>query len=412
MQPRSDTAAWLRLQLTPGVGAVTSRRLLAAFSLPQNIFIQSRSDLQAVVSEKQAAALLEEPPDFAAALSNLELWLGQSGQHFISLGDADYPQSLLHSPDPPLCLYVQCADGAWWQSWATKEQAPLLGMVGSRKPSPQGARTAQTWAQEFAQHGFGVISGLALGIDAAAHLGALQAPAWGLGRSIAVVGTGLDLVYPKQHMHLAQQILDAGGAIISEFPLATPAIAANFPKRNRIIAGLGLGVVVVEAALQSGSLITARLAMEANRDVFALPGSIYAPQSQGCHALIKQGAQLVESAQEIMQALPVQPLLDADFAINKIAAKAGFMQEKGLNPIKKQRQAKPQHHRVQEAVVAKEVLPSLSPLLHALGFAPMTLDALLLQLSCSAAQLQTDLLQLELAGKVARLPGGLYQRLV
>jgi DNA processing protein len=408
MQTNSDTAAWLRLQLTPGVGAVASRRLLAAFSLPQNIFQQSPSALREVVSEKQTQALLQEPANFSAALHCLDLWLEQSGQGLITLGDANYPKSLLLSPDPPLCFYVQCADWAWWQTWAKQEQAPLLGMVGSRKPSPQGLKIAQTWAQEIAQSGFSVVSGLALGIDAAAHQGALQAPKWGLGRSIAVVGTGLDQVYPKQHAALAQSVLDAGGAIISEYPLGTPAIAANFPKRNRIIAGLSLGVLVVEAALQSGSLITARLAMEANREVFAVPGSIYALQSQGCHALIKQGAQLVESAQELIQALPGS-------AIDKIAAQAAFSLENANKHLENQKQrsvtAKPESHKHNIATQKDgEETPSL--LLDALGFSPMALDALLLQLPYSAAQLQMDLLQLELAGKVARLPGGLYQRIV
>ena len=176
MQHRGDIAAWLRLQLTPGVGAVSTRRLLAAISLPDQIFRQSQSALEAVVSEKQAKALLREPVGFSVALQNLEGWLNQNGQRFVALGDTDYPQSLLQSPDPPLCLYVQCADWQWWQLWAKEKQPPLLGMVGSRKPSPQGERTAQTWAKEITQSGFSVISGLALGVDAAAHKGALQAP--------------------------------------------------------------------------------------------------------------------------------------------------------------------------------------------------------------------------------------------
>ncbi len=414
MQHRGDIAAWLRLQLTPGVGAVSTRRLLAAFSLPDQIFRQSQSALEAVVSEKQAKALLREPVGFSVALQNLEGWLNQSGQRFVALGDPDYPQSLLQSPDPPLCLYVQCADWQWWQLWAKEKQPPLLGMVGSRKPSPQGERTAQTWAKEITQSGFSVISGLALGVDAAAHKGALQAPAWGMGRSIAVVGTGLDVVYPRQHTQLAQEILNAGGAILSEFPLGTPAIATNFPKRNRIIAGLGLGVVVIEAALQSGSLITARLAMEANREVFALPGSIYSPQSQGCHALIKQGAQLVESAQEVIQALPPQSMLGVNFATNNIAFEADKKKspEDPLSTVTQKSMLKKEKEKESQTTVLSKGSEKESPLLLALGFAPISLEALLLELSYSAAELQMELLQLELAGKVSRLPGGLYQRLI
>ena len=409
MQTKGDAAAWLRLQLSPGVGAVASRRLLAAFSLPQYIFTQSAAALREVVTAKQAQALLQEPPGFALALQALEQWLQQTGQYLCALGDVDYPQSLLLSPDPPLCLYVQCADRHWWQSWAKQEQAPLLGMVGSRNPSPQGQRIAKEWAQELAESGVSVISGLALGIDAAAHIGALQAPAWGLGRSIAVVGTGLDIVYPKQHANLAQQVLDAGGAIVSELPLGSRPLAANFPKRNRIIAGLGLGVVVVEAALQSGSLITARLVMEANREVFALPGSIYAPQSKGCHALIKQGAQLVESVQEVLDALPIKAAIAQVGAIKNIAIQADLTPENTKNTPKTPHPVaeKPEP----EKMPAAPKTDGQDALLQALGFYPVGLDALALQLACSAAQLQMDLLHLELAGKVERLAGGLYQRL-
>jgi DNA processing protein len=402
------------LQLTPGVGAVASRHLLAAFSLPKNIFTQSHAALRAVVTEKQAQSVLRQPEGFACALTQLEDWLAQSGQFFVTVGDADYPQALLLSPDPPLCLYVQCADRLWWQNWAKQEQAPLLAMVGSRKPSPQGVRIAQEWAKSFAEDGLTVVSGLAMGIDAAAHEGALKAPAWGAGRSIAVVGTGLATVYPKQHVALAQDILNAGGAIVSEFPLNTPAIASNFPKRNRIIAGLSMGVVVVEAALQSGSLITARLVMEANREVFALPGSIYAEQSRGCHALIKQGAQLVESAAEVVQALPVaQSKKTTTKAINNIAVHAGLTHENAKNMLKNAPITSPQAElgKVASAGQALAAQDGYQDLLSAMGFAPVALDALLLQLACPAAQLQMDLLKLELAGKVARLPGGLYQRL-
>ncbi len=396
MQPKSEIAAWLRLQLTTGVGNVSIRRLLAAFSLPQAIFTQDCSALAQVVSEKQARALCAVPEGFAQALEKLEAWLSQPGQTLITIADTVYPKSLLASPDPALLLYVQCADSAWWHSWAALEQAPLIAMVGSRKPTPQGLRSAKDWAQQLAESGYSVVSGLALGVDAAAHEGALLAPAWGSARSIAVVGTGLDLVYPKEHAHLAQRILDAGGAIISEYPLGTRALAANFPRRNRIIAGLSLGVVVLEAALQSGSLITARLAMEANREVFAVPGSIYAPQYQGCHALIKQGAQLTGGIADIFSALP-QGLINAT---KNIAIKVDNTGENNKKSFKN----------TQQEPVAAEI--ALADLLDKMAYEPIGLDELVLALpQLDAAQLQVALLGLELSGRIVRLPGGRYQRL-
>jgi DNA processing protein len=418
MQSKSEAAAWLRLQLTPGIGNASMRRLLAAFSLPQNIFQQGYTALNQVVSAKQAQALLREPENYQASLAQLASWLEQAGQRLICVGDASYPQSLLLSPDPPLLLYVQCADPSWWASWVNQVQAPLLGMIGSRNPTPQGLRVAKEWAQDLTQKGYSVVSGLALGVDAAAHEGALLAPHWQRGRSIAVVGTGLDLVYPKQHAALAQNILDAGGAIISEYPLGTPAMAANFPKRNRIIAGLGLGVLVVEAALQSGSLITARLAMEANREVFALPGSIYAPQYKGCHALIKQGAQLVEAPEDILQALPDMLDLKDEYAIKKIATQAGFptknTKNTPQNTQKSSNQAQTQGRDDQEIWASPEEGVNTDAeiaLLLAMGFDPIHPDLLLANGNWSAAQLQIMLFNLELSGGAQRLAGGYYQRL-
>lgn len=413
MQTKGEIAAWLRLQLTPGVGNASMRRLLAAFSLPEQIFQQSHAALSEVLGPKRAENLRQAPPNYEQDLERLFTWLEQPGQRLITVGDADYPRALLASPDAPLWLFVQCADAQWWQSWAEQEQAPMISIIGSRQPTPQGLRVAQAWSQSLAEAGLSVVSGLALGVDAAAHRGALQAPAWQAGRSIAVVGTGLDVVYPRQHATLAQEILDAGGAIISEYPLGTPAIAANFPKRNRIIAGLSLGVLVVEAALQSGSLITARLAMEANREVFAVPGSIFAPQYQGCHALLKQGAQLVESAQDILQGLPAalisssapaSPVVDT---INNIAIQTGFTGEIPKNTKKNHINTINNSKTIGSPAEADPV----SELLQAMGFDVIALDALALALpTWPAAQLQVELLNLELAGKIVRQPGGLYQR--
>src|SRR5262245_52478736 len=274
-----ELAAWLRLLLTPGIGRSAARRLLSAFGTPQGVFAASsaaRAEIlgQGVLSE-------DEPPMLAAALPALASWLDAGAQRdWVALGDPRYPRALLQTADPPLLLYTQ-GDTALLNS-------PCLAIVGSRNPTPQGAENAHAFAAHLGSAGLTIVSGLALGIDGAAHGGALAAGA----ATIAVVGTGLDRVYPRKHRDLAHRIAERG-LIVSEFELGTPPLAANFPQRNRIIAGLSLGTLVVEAALESGSLITARHAVECGRDVFAVPGSIHSPQSRGCHALIKQGAKLV-----------------------------------------------------------------------------------------------------------------------
>jgi DNA processing protein len=259
-------------------------------------------------------------------------------------------------------------------------------MVGSRNPTPQGAVTARQFAKTFSEAGLTIVSGLALGVDGAAHEGALD----GLGgdrqrlATIAIVGTGLDRVYPRNHRDLAHRIAE-NGLLISEYPLGTPPLAANFPKRNRLIAGLSQGTLVVEAALQSGSLITARLAAEQGKDVFAIPGSIHATQSRGCHALIKQGAKLVESAQDVLEELKV--VLPMQLATDSIAVDAQFTGADGLSDAE-------------------------NDLLTALGFDPVGLDALQARTGLPTPRLQAELMTLELEGRVARLPGGLFQRVI
>jgi DNA processing protein len=253
--------------------------------------------------------------------------------------------------------------------------SPALAVVGSRNPTPQGAENAERFARDLASRGLCIVSGLALGVDAAAHEGALRGAAKGQLATVAVVGTGLDRVYPARHRDLAHRIA-ARGLLISEYPLGTPPLAANFPRRNRLIAGLCQGTLVVEAALESGSLITARLAVEQGRDVFAIPGSIHSPQSRGCHALIRQGAKLVESGQDVLDELP----LDAPVSAAHVAAKD----------------------------VAPE--PPEDTLLSALGHEATSLDALQARTGLPAAVLQARLLDLELDGRIARLPGGWFQR--
>jgi DNA processing protein len=258
-----------------------------------------------------------------------------------------------------------------------------LAMVGSRNPTPQGVDNARHFAFGLAQAGVTVVSGLALGIDGAAHEGALKvSPAQMPAATVAVVGTGLDRVYPKAHRDLAHRIAEQG-VLVSEYPLGTPPLNANFPKRNRLIAGLAQGTLVVEAALQSGSLITARLTNEQGKDVFAIPGSIHAAQSRGCHALIKQGAKLVESVDDILDELQWQS--SAKVNITSIADKLAPESADGNSD-------------------------SASGLLAALGFDPVGLDALQARTGLAAPSLQAQLMVLELAGQVASLPGGLFQR--
>jgi DNA processing protein len=362
----AELTAWLRLLETPLVGRDSARRLLAAFGSPEAVVDATASQLSAHVSA-DAAAALRSPSDTLLELCRATAeWLAggtaTAPRHLVALGDPAYPPDLLQTADPPLLLH---AIGR-----IELLRAESLAIVGSRNPSPQGTQNARAFAAGLSQRGVGIVSGLALGIDGAAHEGALE----GSGRTIAVVGTGLDRVYPSRHRALAHRIAEEG-LLISEHPLGTPPLAHHFPQRNRIIAGVSRGTLVVEAALESGSLITARLATEAGREVFAIPGSIHSPHAKGCHALIKQGAKLVESVEDIVDELP----------------------SLGATP--------------QSMVAsANDDAPS-DPLLDAIGFDPVGLDELTARTGWPAAQLQARLLELELAGRVARMPGQLFQRI-
>ena len=371
-----ELQAWLRLTLTPGIGNTAARKLLAAFGSAEAIFEQSSAALQHLGSGKLAGLLRTEPPLLAAQLQATLDWLqGADDRRIATLGDAAYPSALLDIEDPPLMLYMM-GSLACPTDTAIKTIANSLAIVGSRNPTPQGESNARQFAKAFSSAGICVVSGLALGIDGAAHDGAML----GGGDTIAVVGTGLDRVYPKKHLELAHRIARQG-MMISEFPLGTPPLTANFPKRNRIISGLSRATLVVEAALQSGSLITARLAAEQGKDVFAIPGSIHSPQSRGCHALIKQGAKLVEVAQDVLEELRLP------FS----AGAAG-----SIAPLDDNFAAAPD---------------GSDPLVAALGFDAVSLDALQARTGLDTPRLQAQLLELELAGHVARLPGGLFQRL-
>lgn len=289
-------------------------------------------------------------------------WATKPGNRILTLADAGYPQALLDCADPPVLLYLT--------GRAELLNRRGLAIVGSRNPTPQGINDASAFAASLGQAGLTVVSGLALGIDAAAHRGALRTP----GATIAVTGTGADRVYPARNRDLAHAIA-ADGAIISEFPLGTPPIAANFPRRNRLIAGLAQGCLVVEAAAKSGSLITARLAAECGREVFAIPGSIHSPLAKGCHQLLKQGAKLVECAEDILEELrwPAQPAAPTQPGPKSVASEA---------------------------------------LLRVMGHDPCAIDTLVARSGLTPDALIAMLLQLELDGRVASLPGGLYQRLL
>ncbi|MEB0111070.1 DNA-processing protein DprA [Variovorax sp. RTB1] len=383
---RDELAGWLRLTLTPSIGDTTARKLLAAFGLPLQVFAQSEAALQQVVSPAQAAALRLTPAGLSALVDETWNWLQaveSSGatRRLLTLADPAYPASLLDMVDPPLMLYVI---GAPQFDLTALDRA--LAIVGSRNPTPQGVLNARDFGRALGEADITVVSGLALGVDGAAHEGALDA-AKGTDRfaTIAVVGTGLDRVYPARHRDLAHRIT-AQGLIVSEFPLDTPPLNQNFPKRNRIIAGLTRGTLVVEAALRSGSLITARLAVEQGKEVFAIPGSIHSPQSRGGHSLIRQGAKLVESVQDILEELRF------DGGATSAASSASGATGGG------------------DSTDDDETEPS-SGLLHDLGFDPVSLDALCARTGYSAAELQGRLLELELDGHVARLPGGLFQRI-
>ena len=373
-----ELQAWLRLTLSPGVGNETSRKLLAAFGSAQAVFAQGAPALRQLGTDKLVKAIQSEPPTLAAQLQTTLDWL-QAGddRRMVVLGDTAYPAALLDIEDPPLMLYMLGTQVNRAQA-ATKTIAINLAIVGSRNPTPQGESNARQFAKVFGGAGLCVVSGLALGIDGAAHDGAML----GGGETIAVVGTGLDRVYPKKHLALAHRIAQQG-MIISEFPLGTPPLTANFPKRNRIISGLSRGTLVVEAALQSGSLITARLASEQGKEVFAIPGSIHSPQSRGCHALIKQGAKLVELAQDVLEELNLP-----------VAGLNGFSASRPEN---------------ETDPTAGQTCDD--PLLAALGFDAVSLDALQARTGLDTARLQAQLLELELGGQLARLPGGLFQRL-
>lgn len=354
-----DDEAWLALGLIDGLGDESIRRLLAAFGSPAEIFSASVAALERVVKKKAAYNIGQgaDPKRITVTLK----WLEDSANSIITLADPDYPALLLNIADPPPILYLKGRRALL--------NSRTLAIVGSRNATPAGLANAEAFSESASNAGLCIISGMALGVDAAAHRGGLR----GSAASIAVVGTGLDIVYPAVNRGLAHELAEKG-ALISEFPLGTPALGSNFPRRNRIISGMSSGCLVVEAALQSGSLITARQALEQGREVFAIPGSIHSPLSKGCHALIKQGAKLVESAEDILDELGYPVVRDA-------------------------------------ACQANEPKREESLLLRHLGHDVISIDSLCQRSGLTVETVSAMLLAFELDGVVASLPGGCYQRI-
>ena len=358
---------WLALRRLRGVGTRTQLELLEHFGSIEAIFSASRGQLEkTLVGKNEAIDALLAGPDEKVLKSELE-WLSEPGHHLLTWSDPDYPVLLREIPDPPLVLYIS--------GERQLLSARQLAIVGSRNPTPMGRENARAFAKSLAGAGLAITSGMALGVDSAAHRGALEAG----GKTIAVAGTGLDRVYPARHRDLAHEIVKRG-ALVSEFPLGTPPLPENFPVRNRIISGLSLGTLVVEAALQSGSLITARMANEQGREVFAIPGSIHAPQARGCHALIRQGAKLVETAQDILEELG--PLAG-------VALQAAH-------------ETTPSAPRLEATMVT---------LLEHIGHDPVSVDVLIERSGLTAEAVSSMLLQMELNGLVSNCPGGKVQRI-
>ena len=357
LSAREETLAWLRLTLVPGVNRNEQRALLKAFGSPAGATRASHPAIAKVIDEPAARSFVAGPR--AALIEATLRWIEQPGCSLVVLGEARYPKAFLNIADPPTAFYAQ--------GRVDLLNAPAFAIVGSRNATPQGLRDAEAFALELSQVGLTIASGMAIGIDAAAHRGGLA----GEGSSIAVLGTGPDIVYPRRNRDLAHELAQRG-CLITEFALGSPSVAGNFPQRNRLISGLSRGVLVVEASMpRSGSLITARCAADQNRDVFAIPGSIHSPLSKGCHWLIKQGAKLVENADDVLEELGIAPKCE--------------------QPARKPGQ-KP------------------DPLLDAIGFAPASIDQLAQRSSLDAATLAARLSRLEIEGRVEALAGGWFQR--
>ncbi len=378
---KDELRAWLIALRTPGLGPGGLRERLDLCDGDIHAAL-ARLRAHAAALGEAARAWLSQPDEGQLAADMA--WLREAGHGLLRCTESDFPPQLEHIPQPPAALFV-VGD-------ASLLLYPQVAIVGARAASAGGMRHAQGFARELAAAGFAITSGMADGIDGAAHTAALEAGA----KTLAVMGTGPDRVYPRKHHELARRIASQG-ALVSEFPLGTPARADHFPRRNRIICGLALGTVVIEAGVRSGSLITARLAAEQGREVFALPGSIHNPLARGCHRLIRDGARLVEDAAEIIEVLvPLARRLGAELALRLDRENLGAAIEAAAeNPI-------PDPER-------GSIDPDYERLLGELAHEPATMDELLQRTGLSAAPLSSMLLMLELEARIERLPGNRYQ---
>lgn len=430
----AEISAWLKLTLANGVGSSVQRSLLKEFGSPQAIFDAGELLIEKYIGQSKAQKLFAAQTD--EIIEQTLTWLQLSEQHhIITLADENYPKILLNISDPPTIIYAR------GNIELLNHQG--LAVVGSRNATPQGLLNAENFCQVIANFGLPIISGLALGIDSAAHKGALKAAN---GATLAVIGTGINRMYPASNKNLALQILEQNGLIITEFPLNTSPSPENFPRRNRLISGLSLGILVVEATIDSGSLITAKLAAEQGREVFAIPGSIHSPLSKGCHKLIRQGAKLVETANDILEELRFKPYVPN---IKKVEPKLVIKKEnieniennieniektekiendkitkaKATNKNTKTATKNKTKSKTTNKKTAKNTInkiennnentndDNINKVLNFMGYSPCTLDELVERTNISAAEILTHLLTLEMQGKISTIPGGSYQRL-
>lgn len=434
----AEISAWLKLTLANGVGSSVQRSLLKEFGSPQAIFDAGELLIEKYIGQSKAQKLFAAQTD--EIIEQTLTWLQLSEQHhIITLADENYPKILLNISDPPTIIYAR------GNIELLNHQG--LAVVGSRNATPQGLLNAENFCQVIANFGLPIISGLALGIDSAAHKGALKAAN---GATLAVIGTGINRMYPASNKNLALQILEQNGLIITEFPLNTSPLPENFPRRNRLISGLSLGILVVEATIDSGSLITAKLAAEQGREVFAIPGSIHSPLSKGCHKLIRQGAKLVETANDILEELRFKPYVpnikkvepelvikkenieniennieDIENNIEKTEkiendkiTKAKAINKNTKTATKNKTKSKTTNKKTAKNTINKIESnnennndDNINKVLNFMGYSPCTLDELVERTNISAAEILTHLLTLEMQGKISTIPGGSYQRL-
>jgi DNA processing protein len=370
---------WISLNMTPGIGPRKATQLLERFGSAESVFHATRSELEALKLRAESVESILKREFYEKAVEELERVKGLGGDVLI-LDDGSYPYLLREIADPPITLYVK-------GDWRACFDAPCIGVVGSRRCSTYGENASEMLARDLAANGVCVVSGLARGIDTAAHRGAIH----GKGRTIAVLGTGIDTVYPKENAKLVDEILQSGGAVVSQFPLSTPPLKDNFPYRNRIISGLSYGILIVEASERSGSLITARLAVEQNREVMAVPGNITSKNSFGANYLIKSGAKLVQQWQDVVAELPTE--ISARILPPKIDETAN-----GEKP--RQQELMPADLSESERIVWTLLSPD----------EPTHIDNLLESSNLSFGDLNSVLVNLEMRDLIRVLPGRFYVR--